>query len=257
MERNTAKFSPRNALGVISLFVGVVELAFAYPVTVLAGSTQIVFVIFMVSFPVLVLSGFFFVLLRYPENFYSPSDFEDPQAFTRLVERRDKKLDEHLNKRTKEFENLSKALQDALENYKLALEKIEIKVRELPELDRDTLEIDFNRVANLLEEAQEFLKSYNSRNLESYFQHTLSGVNWIYFNIDTVKKWSLDFLISAAVAALKDIREREYDQNGGSGTIVLENGDFDETFEYHLKIPKGKSGGTLKIKHTDSYCTIG
>ena len=91
--------SPSNALGVIAILVGIVELAFAYPVTTLAGNAQIVVIGFMVSFPILLLAGFFFVLIKYPENFYSPSDFQDPELFTKLVSRRDLAINDELKKR--------------------------------------------------------------------------------------------------------------------------------------------------------------
>lgn len=258
MKQSAAEFSPRNALGVISLFVGVVELAFAYPVTVLSGVTQIVFVIFMVSFPVLVLAGFFFVLLKYPENFYSPSDFQDPQAFTRLVERRDKKLDEHLKKRTQEISELNQILKNSLGKNKQAIEDIAKKIKDLPELDRGTLEMEFNQIKSLLKDAEKFLSNYTSRNLESYFQHSLSGVRRVWFDTDTLgKTWSLDFLIDVAVAVLKDIRKNGIEDKGGTGSVVIWDCDYDLTFSYNLNVSEEKYGGDLTIKLTHSECLAG
>ena len=106
MDKSLLRSSPNNALGVISLLVGIVELAFAYPVTTLTGTAQIVVIAFMVSFPVLLLAGFFFVLIRFPENFYSPSDFQDPELFTQLVTRRDALVNNTLNQRTIQLETM-------------------------------------------------------------------------------------------------------------------------------------------------------
>ena len=61
-EHSIPRATPKNALGVIALFVSIIELAFAYPVTVLSGNAQLAFLSFMIAFPLLVACP---ILLRY------------------------------------------------------------------------------------------------------------------------------------------------------------------------------------------------
>ncbi len=70
-----------NPLAVTVAFMGVVECAFAYPVTKLTGSNQTIFVIFMVCFPILVLALFFLVVWCRPTHLYGPKDYSKDEHF--------------------------------------------------------------------------------------------------------------------------------------------------------------------------------
>ena len=61
-------------LTVVLAFIGIVEATFAYRVKDLHGKPQAIFVWFMVSFPVLILIGFFVVQFRWPASWYPPSE---------------------------------------------------------------------------------------------------------------------------------------------------------------------------------------
>jgi hypothetical protein len=255
MSKEPGRFSPKNALGVIALFVGVVELAFAYPVTVLAGPEKIAFVIFMIVFPVFVFSGFLFVLVRHPEKFYSPSDFEDPTAFVRLVERRDGSLNEHLQVRTKTIIESTESLLSLAKANRDALGEITKRIGNLPELDRDLLELDFARIREILQETRESLATKHLHNLEMFLNGRLEQIAAVWIDFESSKgPWQLWYLAQAAAASFKDIRKREIENQGGTGEVSLEDYDAIHRFEYSYEI--GVLGNKLTIKHSHSYSTV-
>lgn len=61
-------------LGLIALFVAVIELFLAFPVTKLNGDERMIMVIFMVTFPFFVAGMFFYVLWYRPLHLYAPQD---------------------------------------------------------------------------------------------------------------------------------------------------------------------------------------
>jgi hypothetical protein len=77
----------QNPLTVIAALIGVVEAAFAYPVTKLSGFNQSVFVCFMVGFPVLLLLCFFFTVWFTPGHLYGPRDYTRDDSFLRVIGR--------------------------------------------------------------------------------------------------------------------------------------------------------------------------
>lgn len=63
-------------LTIILAFIGVIEATLAYRVTSLAGKAQLIFVWFMVTFPALVLAGFFYIQITNPLSWYPPSELD-------------------------------------------------------------------------------------------------------------------------------------------------------------------------------------
>ncbi len=63
-------------LSIVLAFIGVIEATLAYRVTALQGRAQMIFVWFMVTFPALVLAGFFYVQLTAPLSWYTPSELQ-------------------------------------------------------------------------------------------------------------------------------------------------------------------------------------
>jgi len=61
-------------LSIVMAFIGVIEATLAYRVTSLQGKAQMIFVCFLVTFPALVLIGFFYVQLTDPVSWYPPSE---------------------------------------------------------------------------------------------------------------------------------------------------------------------------------------
>src|SRR5882762_11256467 len=75
------KHAPQNPLGIIALLIGIVELAFAYPVTKLQGLNQTLVIAFMVSFPFLLMLGFFLTVWFRPGHLYGPKDYTKDESF--------------------------------------------------------------------------------------------------------------------------------------------------------------------------------
>ena len=67
-------------LSIVLAFIGVIEATLAYRVTSLQGKAQMIFVWFMVTFPALVLAGFFYVQLTAPLSWYPPSELQQASS---------------------------------------------------------------------------------------------------------------------------------------------------------------------------------
>ncbi len=61
-------------LSIVMAFIGVIEATLGYRVVTLQGRAQMIFVWFMVTFPLLILVGFFYVQLTAPLSWYPPSE---------------------------------------------------------------------------------------------------------------------------------------------------------------------------------------
>ena len=179
MKNLSLRSSPKNALGVISLFVGIVELAFAYPLTTLTGFAQNVVLAFMVGFPVIVLFGFFFVLIRFPENFYSPADFENPELFTQLVTRRDARTDKTLKQRNAQLETVIADLKSELSKTSPSIKELSHKIDAMPQLNQNQLEVAANRLNELIEKIDETYKKQNYFPIEPCWRYSLMGIQSI------------------------------------------------------------------------------
>src|SRR5713226_355245 len=81
MAQTRTKLGPQNPLAVIASLIAVVEIAFAYPVTVLSDTNQTILVVFLVSFPVLLLLCFFLTVWFRPGHLYSPKDYSKDESF--------------------------------------------------------------------------------------------------------------------------------------------------------------------------------
>lgn len=84
---DTATKLVRNPLGLIALFVLLVEAIAGYVATssVLADPQREILVWFVVIYPVLVLFCFVFLVIRHPGKLYSPSDFDDQNHFMEVL----------------------------------------------------------------------------------------------------------------------------------------------------------------------------
>ncbi|MFL6203287.1 MAG: hypothetical protein ACJ76J_29320 [Thermoanaerobaculia bacterium] len=87
---------PRNPIGVISLFVFLIDAIATVSLKFLldAGSTSTgLVVVFLVAFPTLMLLLFFGTLWFRRESLYSPSDFREDATFMRLLAKVDARID--------------------------------------------------------------------------------------------------------------------------------------------------------------------
>lgn len=79
----TAKGLARNPLGIVALFIVLVYAMAALVVATggLTPSERIPIIYFLVSFPVIVLGVFGWLVSRHPEKLYAPSDFRDDKSW--------------------------------------------------------------------------------------------------------------------------------------------------------------------------------
>lgn len=72
-------FSP---LSIISLFVGLTEIAMGYPLTHTTGTVQLILTWFVVLFPTAVAAGFFFLSYKKPEALFAQPEFKTVEEAT-------------------------------------------------------------------------------------------------------------------------------------------------------------------------------
>jgi hypothetical protein len=255
LPKSLMQASPSNALGVIAILVGIVELAFAYPVTTLTGNAQLVVIGFMVSFPILLLAGFFLVLIKYPENFYSPSDFQNPELFTQLVSRRDLAINNELKHRTSILEGLVSDLKNELNRTAPSVESLSTKIDSIPRINQDELNIVIDRVIKVIDMIELAHNKQDHFPIETCWKHGLMGINGIWFA--NSERWSLRFLMETAVSILTKLGKEGIPDEETSGSIEVESGgDYNAVFKYKLTKPEYGTGMDLKIKFDREYCTI-
>lgn len=71
----------RNPLAVIAIFAGISEVAMAVTLLKLPFELQEIFVWFVMGFPLILVTGFFFVLYRKPAVLFSPGDYQDDKLY--------------------------------------------------------------------------------------------------------------------------------------------------------------------------------
>ena len=254
--------SPKNALGAIAILVGIVEIVFAYPVTQLSGAPQITLVVFMVTFPTALLVGLFYVLIKHPENFYSPTDFQDSEQYRKLVSRRDKPFQNSLNERTKTLEELSSNAIKTLGKSADVTNKIFEQISRVPQLNQEQLDEVISKFEGINDQVNRFLKSQTKFPIETLWKMPLTQIDGIF--IKKSDDWSLSITLKAVTKALIDIEKTNLIEQGGSGEIELySGGDFKAIFSYDLKLHKYNEGESyeslsriLTISFDREYCTV-
>lgn len=77
--------SVKNPLGVIAVFACISEIAMTLTLLNLQGEMQRMFIWFVMLFPILLVSAFFFVMYRKPACLFSPTDYQDDTAYLRSI----------------------------------------------------------------------------------------------------------------------------------------------------------------------------
>ncbi|MEP7287447.1 MAG: hypothetical protein ABI947_16945 [Chloroflexota bacterium] len=81
-------FAPvKNPMTIISLFVGTVEVICTLALAALPNDLKSWIILFLILFPTANALLFYFVLVRYPQNFYGPQDFQNDHSFLRSLQR--------------------------------------------------------------------------------------------------------------------------------------------------------------------------
>ena len=109
-----------NPLTIIGMFSGTAQLAGTIVLPFVSPELQRIFIFYVMTFPLLLVFAFFYILIKHPDNLYSPSDFRDEDNYMklrmtvkaisdRLTEVRDKNPES-----AKEIESLQQSLQSIL-----------------------------------------------------------------------------------------------------------------------------------------------
>jgi len=93
----------KSPLGIIALFVALIEVFLTYPVTQLEGIERTILVIFMTTFPFFIAMAFFYILWEKPITLYSPREIPmgmrnlyQPQAIKVASELKISEMEEHI-----------------------------------------------------------------------------------------------------------------------------------------------------------------
>lgn len=137
IENSATKLS-RNPLGIIALFIlliyGFATLLFGFIGKIFTDNQRWCFVIFLVSFPVLVLFIFTYLVVNYHQNLYAPGDYRDDKFFFYHASREEK--EEQYENEIKKEQQISVDNRKQIERerrideYKEKTEKIENLVYE-------------------------------------------------------------------------------------------------------------------------------
>lgn len=75
----------QNPLGIIAIFASLAEVFGTVVLKFLPNNIQLIFVWFVIGFPILIVMLFFYMLYKRPENFYSPDYYKSDNNFLRAV----------------------------------------------------------------------------------------------------------------------------------------------------------------------------
>ncbi len=87
---NNSKGFAKNPLGIIALFISLIY-AFACLVLGIASNylekyERLIFIIFLVSFPIIILISFMFLVTKHFRKLYAPSDFKDERNYLETID---------------------------------------------------------------------------------------------------------------------------------------------------------------------------
>lgn len=115
----------QNPLGIIAIFASLAEVFGTVVLKFLPNNIQMIFVWFVICFPVLIVLLFFFVLYKKPENFYSPDYYKNDNNFLQAIRQK-------LNILGNEVANDSTVPQDIREKVQ---QKIDLAQEQLSEIN--------------------------------------------------------------------------------------------------------------------------
>lgn len=104
--------SVKNPLAMIAIFAGISEVAMSCTLGNLSIELQKIFIWFVVTFPFVLVGGFFFVLYRKPAVLFSPSDYEQDETYLNSISNQPSN---QANLKVEQIEESVKVLQDFME----------------------------------------------------------------------------------------------------------------------------------------------
>jgi hypothetical protein len=144
---------PRNALNVITVFLAVVSVS-GYCMTQIPGIAHDLFAILTYIYLLLLMGGFFYVLIRYPRNFYAPSEQGNGNFFGETSRRKGKRTSNIRDNREKKKEPLCPNLEESLGENTKTFEAIANKISKPSAEAKDTRKLDTTTLEDIAETPQ-------------------------------------------------------------------------------------------------------
>ena len=82
----------KNPLTLIAIFAGLSDLAMTAVLPLLPSETQRIFMWFVMGYPLLLVCGFFYVLIWKREALYAPSDFKDDATWLEVLRDKERRI---------------------------------------------------------------------------------------------------------------------------------------------------------------------
>ena len=99
-----AKGLAKNPLGIIALFIsliyGFASLVLGFAADSLKDNERIIFIWFLVTFPIIVLGVFVYLVVLHHKKLYSPTDFRDDKSFLETIDKNQKIITEFQESKT-------------------------------------------------------------------------------------------------------------------------------------------------------------
>nr|WP_024838482.1 hypothetical protein [Clostridium sp. 12(A)] len=137
-----------NPLGIISIFASLAEVAGTVVIKFLPENIQSIFIWYVISFPIMIVILFFFILYKKPQNFYTPEYYKDENNFVTamIINKQKEMLDiirENVDNDATVSEEVKQILKKKIEKVEVDLDEIETKEGADNKL---SIEIEGNRI---------------------------------------------------------------------------------------------------------------
>ncbi len=120
-----------NPLTIIAIFAGITEISGTAVLPFISDANQATYLIFLIGFPVLLVTAFFLTLNFNNRVLYAPSDFSDESNFVRLI-------DLKIEKETRELDlKIEGTKRRARSEYSLSLDSLQKQIANLERLISD------------------------------------------------------------------------------------------------------------------------
>lgn len=212
----------QNPLTIIAIFAGLAEIAGTTALALVDKDLQIIFIWFVMGFPLILVALFFITLNFNPTVLYAPSDFEDERNFLRILASK-RKLSEDVDLITKQIEITQSKISERLKN----------DLQEVKDADRE----------KFIENLDDFLKSLQDQltGLQESADNVVADASLQVSSNSSFQARILDFLsmskhamtldqISSAIGLNKSATKRALEHLCNRNIINCESHDSEESF---------------------------
>lgn len=131
----------KNPLTIIGLFAGIAEVAGTVVLPFISRELQVIFIWYVMLFPIFLVILFFINLNKNPKVLYAPSDFDDEANFMKLLMAAETALDDTIN--------ANPTLEKELKAVEKFIEKIPVNIKE-PQVVQKSISWDVGKDVNMI-----------------------------------------------------------------------------------------------------------